>query len=209
MPFGELTYSQLVSVHFDHAYGVNNVILKYPYKPGLGQYISLVFPSETEIPLTVGDYEEDTRNLSLYIESERIISKLTGKKYVLVKGPLGRPITITNIKTVLGVIKNKFNFLDLRYILKELRKRGITVRVACLDGCNIEGFENVRKLDDNYDLIIASVPESEITSLPKKALVYVRWVKMNCNLGVCGECNYKGLLPCIEGPFVEVKELVD
>lgn len=32
---------------------------------------------------------------------------------------------------------------------------------------------------------------------------------MNCMMGVCGVCNVKGFLPCVEGPFMEVEKVVD
>lgn len=201
MPFTE--YSHVISVSFNKEFNVYEVTLNYSHKPEPGQFVSLVFPNEAEVPLTVGDYDNEV--LTLYIESQRVVSRL--KRNVIVKGPLGRPIS-RKVKRVLGIIKDKINYLDLKYALKVFKKDGAEVKLICLTNCKIDEVEMTNDLE-NYDLILASVPESFIEKLPLNALVYVRWVKMNCGLGVCGECNYKGLLPCIEGPFVEVREIVD
>ncbi|MFP3170026.1 MAG: hypothetical protein RXQ98_02195 [Sulfolobaceae archaeon] len=211
MLFNELIYSDIISVSYDKMFEINRVSVKYPFKPRAGQYISIIFPKELEIPLTVGDYDEENKVLTLFIESQKLITMIQGKKKLLIKGPLGKPINFSKTGNVLGIIRNKKNYLDLRYTLKVLSESGSKVNIYCLEKCDVGEFETVKSLQDSkeYDLILASVPESDVKTLPLNALVYVRWVKMNCNLGVCGECNYNGILPCVEGPFVEVRELVD
>ncbi|ARM76281.1 2-polyprenylphenol hydroxylase [Acidianus manzaensis] len=168
-----------------------------------GHFISIIFPSISEIPLGVGDYHNNI--LSLYIESEKIIKLLKEKNEILVKGPLGKPIKLGD--KILGIGKGKL-YYDLIYPLRYASRQGKKISVFCED-CNTE-FEKVNEITGDWDTIISSVPKEEISNLPKNAYVYVRWVKMNCSLGVCGVCNINNkILPCIEGPFIKVKELVD
>lgn len=167
-----------------------------------GNFISLIFSSSAEIPLGVGDYEDNI--LTLYIESEKLAEMISKRNYLLVKGPLGRPIKLGN--NVLGIGEGNFYF-DLLYPLRYARRHGKNVKVIC-DNCETE-FEKINETNEIWDTILASVSRENVKKLPKEAYVYVRWVKMNCALGVCGVCQVKNILPCIEGPFVKVKEIVD
>ncbi|AWR97573.1 2-polyprenylphenol hydroxylase [Acidianus sulfidivorans JP7] len=170
-----------------------------------GNFISVVLPSNNEIPLGIGDYQDDI--LSLYVESEKIIKifeeKKENKKEILIKGPLGNPLKLGN--KILGIAKGNL-YYDIVYPLRYAKRQGKEVKVIC--DCDSE-FEKINEIKGNWDTIISSIPREEISSLPKDAYIYVRWVKMNCHLGVCGVCNINGVLPCIEGPFIKVEELVD
>ena len=195
----KMIYAEILSYHFNEKFNVYEFTLKYGIKPLPGQFISIIFPNEKEVPLSVGDYKDGI--LTLYIESEKLAKELREKRKVIVKGPLGKALPL-NVKSILGIAKNNHNYLDINYVLKEGERRGIKTYLNC-EECGINsGVEDA-------EMIVASVPESEINRLPRKALVYVRWVKMNCGLGVCGVCAYKGFLPCIEGPFIEVDKIVD
>ncbi len=180
---------------------VFELYIKANFNPLPGQYISLIFPSENEIPLGIGDYYNGV--LTLFIESEKIVKKLLNKKYLLLKGPLGRGIKMG--RRILGIAEGNL-YYDLLYPLREAKRQGKEVKVLCKN-CESE-FEEPSK-DEDFDTILVAVDYNEIKYLPPEAYVYVRWVKMNCNMGVCGVCNIKGHLPCIEGPFMKVKEIVD
>lgn len=173
----------------------------FPQKPLAGQFVSLIIPGEREIPLSISDYYDKV--LTLHI-SEKLYERIKGKKRILLKGPLGRPLNLI-CKSVLG-IGYKELFLDILYILKEARRKGLNVKVKCIE-CSTNEFEE--SYDEKADLIIASVPPDLISSLPRDTYVYVRWVKMSCMVGVCGICEVNGKLPCIEGPLLKVSEIVD
>jgi len=177
------------------------VSIEVHFNPLPGQYVSLVFPSENEIPLGIGDYYDGV--LSLFIESEKIVNKIRDKKFVLLKGPLGKRIDLG--RRILGIAEGNL-YYDLLFPLRQAKRQGKEVKVLCKD-CESEFEEPSR--DEDFDMILASVDYNEIKYLPPEAYVYVRWVKMNCNMGVCGICNINGHLPCIEGPFMKVKDLVD
>lgn len=81
------------------------------------------------------------------------------------------------------------------------------VKVYCLENCQDLEFETTDKIEG--DMIISSAPKEDLHKLPSDSFVYLRWVKMNCTLGVYGECEYKGVIACVEGPFVQVSRIVD
>ncbi|TRM85326.1 hypothetical protein DJ522_01235 [Sulfolobus sp. F3] len=86
--------------------------------------------------------------------------------------------------------------------------QGIKVYAKCIN-CKLN-YEEPSELE--ADLFLVSVPFQDLSmiKLPKeKTMVYVRWVKMNCMLGVCGVCEVKGNLACIKGPFMRLDEIVD
>ncbi|WP_236751735.1 2-polyprenylphenol hydroxylase [Acidianus sp. HS-5] len=178
-----------------------NIYIEVNFNPLPGQYISIILPSENEIPLGIGDYEDGV--LTLFIESEKIIKKLLNKKYLLLKGPLGREIRLG--RRILGIAEGNL-YYDLLYPLRQAKRQSKEVKVLC-KGCESE-FEEPSK-DEDFDTVLAAVNYNEIKYLPPEAYIYVRWVKMNCTMGVCGVCNIKGHLPCVEGPFMKVKDLVD
>jgi hypothetical protein len=194
----KMTYAEILSYHFNKRFNIYEFNLKYGIKPLPGQFVNIVFPNEKEVPLSVGDYKDGI--LTLYIESEKLAKELEYKRRVIVKGPLGKALQL-NVKSILGIAKTTYNYLEISYVLKEGERKGIKTYLNC-EECGINSGVN------DADLIIASVPETDVNRLPHKALVYVRWVKMNCGLGVCGVCAYKGFLPCIEGPFIEVSKIV-
>ncbi len=166
--------------------------------PKPGQFVSLVFP-KFEVPLSVTDYVNGV--LYLHFSSERIYRELSKRREVLVKGPLGRPISLG--KRVLGIAEGEL-YYDILFPLREAKRKGSEVAVVC-DGCESE-FR--RPLEgETWDTIVASVKDPK--SLPRNSLVYVRWVRMNCMMGVCGACELRGYLPCVEGPFLEVEKVVD
>lgn len=167
-----------------------------------GNFISIIFPSSNEIPLGIGDYQDNI--LTLYIESEKLIEALSKRDHVMIKGPLGKPIKLGD--KVLGIGEGNYYF-DLLYPLRYASRLGKKVKVVC-DNCETE-FETADTIRGDWDTILASVHKQKVNQLPKEAYVYVRWVKMNCALGVCGICQIGKTLPCIEGPFIKVGELVD
>ncbi|MEM3515285.1 MAG: 2-polyprenylphenol hydroxylase [Saccharolobus sp.] len=178
------------------------VISGFDIEPKPGQFVSLILPNEAEIPLGVGDYEKDL--LKLYIESENLVKRI-GKR-VLIKGPLGKQLELNGVRKIIGITTPDL-FHDIKYPLKVAKKRGIDVK--CI-GCNGE-YDEPMDINDS-DLILVSMRLEDLKKhhLPKdKVLVYNRWVKMNCMLGVCGECEVKGKLTCIEGPFMRLDEIVD
>lgn len=195
-----MIYSEVLSVKKSED---NNYLIRvfFPIRPNPGQFISLIIPGKSEIPLSVSDYYNNI--LELHV-SEKIYKLIEGKKRLLIKGPLGRGIKLEG-SSILG-IGYKELFYDILYILREAKRNGFSVKVKCIE-CETKEFDKAES--ENADMIIASVPQELITTLPKDAYVYVRWVKMNCMLGVCGVCEINRKLPCIEGPLIKVKELVD
>jgi len=180
---------------------VYEVGVSFPIRPLPGQFVSLIISGEREIPLSVTDYYDKVLILHL---SEKIYEKIKDKKRVLIKGPLGRAIKFEGRK-ILG-IAYKDLFYDILYILREAKRKGYIVKVKCIE-CFTNEFENGDEND--ADMIIAAVPKEQISTLPSKALVYVRWVKMNCMLGVCDVCKIGNKLTCIDGPLLKVSEIVD
>ncbi|QIW24358.1 2-polyprenylphenol hydroxylase [Sulfolobus sp. S-194] len=195
MIYSEILYSKKIN---DNLY---EVAIFFPQKPLPGQFVSLIIPGEKEIPLSVTDYNE--RILFLHVSS-KIYDLIRDRKKILIKGPLGRPLKLTG-SSLLGIAYKDLLY-DILYILREAKRKGIDVKVRCIE-CDTKEFPKAD--DENADLIIASVPKDMISSLPKEALVYVRWVKMNCMLGVCGVCEIKENLVCIDGPLIKVSEIVD
>ena len=173
----------------------------FPIKPLPGQFVSLILSGEGEIPLSITDYYD--RVLILHL-SEKIYEKVKGRKRVIIKGPLGKPLRVKGRK-ILG-IAYKDLFYDILYILREAKREGRSVKVKCIE-CNTNEFE--KGDENNADTIIAAVPPEQITTLPSDALAYVRWVKMNCMLGVCGACKISDKLVCIDGPLLKVSDIVD
>jgi hypothetical protein len=163
-----------------------------------GQFISLVFP-KIEIPLSIGDYRN--KILELNISSKKITDLLSQRQEVIIKGPIGKPIELYG--KILGIAEGEL-YYDILFPLREAKRKGLDVAVKCNE-CNSE-FRNP-KPDEKWDIILASV--KNIKTLPTNALIYTRWTKMNCMLGVCGICEVNGHLPCIEGPFLEVSKIVD
>lgn len=181
---------------------VFQVKVKVKMTPRPGNFVSVLFPSTTEIPLGIGDYQDNV--MTLYIESEKLVENLSKREYILIKGPLGKPIELG--ERILGIAEGNLYF-DLLYPLRYAKRLGKKVKVFCRN-CETE-FESVDSTQGQWDTILASIPKEKVSDLPKNAYVYVRWVKMNCSLGVCGICQIGKVLPCIEGPFVRVSEIVD
>ncbi|EHP68738.1 2-polyprenylphenol hydroxylase-like oxidoreductase [Metallosphaera yellowstonensis MK1] len=178
------------------------VLLEYYGKePSPGQFVGLVFPGESEIPLGVTDYKEG--ELELYVDSERLVQYLRKMSRVIVEGPFGKPVEIRG--NVMGIAVGRL-YHDLLYPLRIAKRKGYQASLNC-ESCTDE-FQRPSQ-EVRWDLILASVPLEFIKTLPRNTLVYVRWVKMNCMMGVCGVCNVKGFLPCVEGPFMEVEKVVD
>jgi len=168
--------------------------------------VSLILPSKAEIPLGVGDYDEGNNKLKLYVESEKLANEI-GKRVIL-KGPLGKPLDFTNVRTIVGIAYGKL-YHDLLYPLKIAYQNKIETFAKCID-CKLN-YDEPRSIED-ADLILVSAPLQLLYGLKvprKKTLVFNRWVKMNCNLGVCGVCEVKGKLTCIDGPFMRLDDLVD
>ncbi|AAK40923.1 2-polyprenylphenol hydroxylase [Saccharolobus solfataricus] len=188
----------------DNVYEIK--IANFSVKPKAGQYVSLILPSKAEIPLGVGDYDEDNNELRLYVESEKLANEI-GKRVIL-KGPLGKPLDFTNVRIIVGIAYGKL-YHDLLYPLKVAYRSKIETFAKCID-CKLN-YEEPKNIED-ADLILVSAPLQLLYELKipgEKTLVYNRWVKMNCNLGVCGLCEVKGKLTCIDGPFMRFDDLVD
>lgn len=79
-----LTYSRVIKVEPDYKYNSYRVIIQSAIDPLPGQFISVIFPSEREIPLTVADYENNL--LTVYIDSTTLQKRFMEKKKVLLKG---------------------------------------------------------------------------------------------------------------------------
>ncbi|EZQ04828.1 MULTISPECIES: hypothetical protein [Acidianus] len=165
-----------------------------------GQFLTIIIPPY-EIPMGIGDAKNGL--LTIFVESPKLFDLISRKDRVIVKGPLGRPIKLGN--SVLG-ITDKMHYHDLIYPLRTAIRRGSKVGLVCND-CP-EEFEKTEHLD-GWDTILASVPREKLKELPSNSLVFVRWTKMNCMMGVCGVCEVNGYLPCIEGPFMQVSHIVD
>lgn len=188
----------------DNVYEIK--IANFNVKPKAGQYVSLILPSKAEIPLGVGDYDEGNNKLKLYVESEKLANEI-GKRVIL-KGPLGKPLDFTNVRTIVGIAYGKL-YHDLLYPLKIAYQNKIETFAKCID-CKLN-YDEPRSIED-ADLILVSAPLQLLYGLKvprKKTLVFNRWVKMNCNLGVCGVCEVKGKLTCIDGPFMRLDDLLD
>ncbi|BCS91655.1 2-polyprenylphenol hydroxylase [Metallosphaera javensis (ex Sakai et al. 2022)] len=169
-----------------------------PPKPG--QFLTVIAPGEKEIPLGVSDYRDG--EVEVYVDSKGLAQWLIESKSVLVDGPFGRPLKLGNTRA----ISTGELYHDVLYPLREARRMGFDVGLECIDECDAN-FPSGRR--EHWDLVIASVPKERIRDLPPGTLVYVRWVKMNCMNGVCGVCQIKGNLACVEGPFLEVERVVD
>ncbi|MBB5252350.1 2-polyprenylphenol hydroxylase [Sulfurisphaera ohwakuensis] len=195
MIYSEILYSKKISNN------LYEIATFFPQKPQPGQFVSLIIAGEKEIPLSITDYYEGI--LFLHV-SPKIYDLIRDRKKILIKGPLGRPLKLT-VSSILGIAYKDLLY-DILYILREAKRKGINVKVRCIE-CNTKEFPKAD--DEKADLIIASVPKDMISSLPKEALVYVRWVKMNCMLGVCGVCEIKENLACIDGPLIKVSKIVD
>ncbi|MCY0859024.1 MAG: 2-polyprenylphenol hydroxylase [Sulfolobaceae archaeon] len=183
--------------------GVHKFLIKIPnLNPKPGQFISIIFPNEMEIPLSVADYRNDI--LEIYVASERIAKRISG--HVIIKGPLGREISL--VGKVRAIVYGSY-FYHILYPLREAKRRGLDVKVYCIN-CETQEFEKTDNLEQG-DTILVSVPLELISkfNLPKDSLVHVSWVKMNCMLGVCGVCEIKGHLACVEGPVMRLSEVVD
>jgi NAD(P)H-flavin reductase len=191
-----VTYGKLISIKRNG--GVYEAEIEVKLEPKPGQFITLVFP-KFEVPLSIGDYVDGV--LYVHFSSEKIYQLLSKRMEVMVKGPLGRPIALG--KKVLGIAEGGL-YYDILFPLREAKRKGSEVAVNC-KGCRSEFREPLK--GETWDTVIASVRDYK--ALPSKSLVYVRWVKMNCMMGVCGVCEVKGNLPCVEGPFLEVERLVD
>jgi len=191
-----MNYGKILSIN--KIGNISQIQIEIEFKVKPGQFISLVLP-KMEIPLSIGDYKNNI--LELHISSANIVNILSHRREVIVKGPLGKPIELKG--KVLGLAEGEL-YYDILFPLREAKRNGLDVAVNCT-GCNSE----FRKPDSNekWDTILASV--KNVKTLPRDALVYLRWIKMNCMLGVCGACEINGYLPCIEGPFLEVSKIVD
>jgi hypothetical protein len=188
---------------------INNRIWKVEVKgdfkkPKLGQFFSIIIPAESEYPVSIGDYKDNI--LIFHIESKKIIDKIFD--YIIIKGPLGRPINIVGNRVV-GVSYGSWCY-DLYYPLYESYRQGKDVKMFCID-CLCDDFEKVNEIKG--DTILISAPYEILSKLnikEKKVIyAYIRWAKMNCMLGVCGVCEFKGIISCIQGPYIEVEKIVD
>ncbi|AWR99754.1 hypothetical protein [Metallosphaera hakonensis] len=169
-------------------------------RPRPGQFVALVIPGEKEIPLGVADYREG--EVEIYIDSWNLAQWMISREKVILEGPFGRQLKLGNVK---GISTGDL-YHDLLFPLREARRMGFDAKLECLDECDTVFTSKER---ENWDLIIASVPREVIGKLPAGTLVYVRWAKMNCMAGVCGVCQIRGKLACVEGPFLEVEKVVD
>ena len=197
----ETIYAEILDKEkLDHIYRVR---VKAEINPAPGQFISIIFSGRTEIPLNIGSYRDGI--IDLYIESEKLYNMIpdTGG-YILVKGPLGKGIDIERGKRLIGIAYRSWIY-DLKYILENAEKRGIDVRVKCIE-CTSK-YKEPDTLENSQ--IIASVPREYIGKLPRNSLILARWVKMNCMLGVCGVCRIGNTIPCIQGPFIRVDQVVE
>ncbi len=194
-----IRYAEIIESR--HVGEVYRVRLATDIRPKPGQFISVIFPFRGEVPLSVGGSGNGV--LELYIESERLYKALThGRRYVLVKGPLGRPLEIDDGYRYVFIAYRNWIY-DLKYLIEEARRRNVSTEVKPVEdeSSYTRALEEISKRYDSR--IVASVPRDWVARLPKRSLVYVRWVKMNCMLGVCGVCSLGRILPCIDGPFIE------
>jgi NAD(P)H-flavin reductase len=191
-----MMFSRVLSVFKEGP--VNRIEVEFPSEPKPGQFVSVIIKGPKEIPLSVGDWEDN--KLTLFVESEAL-AKSFGR-YVMVKGPLGRPLDLRGKRLIAIAYRNQV--FDLNYVLKSAQRRGMEVYVKCYE-CKTP-YPEPKELD--ADLIIASVPREMVKSLPRNSLVYVRWAKMNCMVGVCGKCEVNGKLACSDGPFLRWEDVV-
>jgi len=191
-----VSFSRVISI--ERVPEVFQVKVEFRKRPEPGQFVSLITPGPREVPLSVGDWEDGT--LTLFIESERLAKSLG--KYVYVKGPLGTPLELKGKKLIAIAYGNRI--YDLNYVIKSAERKGMDVYVKCYE-CSSKYPEPE---DLNADVVVASVPKEMLGLLPKGSLVYVRWVRMNCMVGVCGKCEINGRLACVEGPFLRWEDVV-
>ena len=191
-----MMFSRVLSV--DKKGEVHEIRVEFPREPKPGQFVSVVLPGPKEVPLSVGDWERDV--LTLFVESERL-AKSFGR-YVMIKGPLGRPLKLEGRRLVAIAFRNYV--YDLNYVLKKAKEMGMEVYVKCYE-CS-SPYPEPQGLDG--DLVIASVPKEMVKDLPKGTLVYSRWAEMNCMMGVCGKCLVGKKLACVDGPFLVVEDVV-
>ncbi len=177
---------------------IYEIKVEFEREPRPGQFVSVVLPGPKEVPLSVGDWERGV--LTLFVENEGL-AKSFGR-YVLVKGPLGRPIDLHGSRLIAIAYGNLI--YDLNYVLKRAKQAGMEVYVKCYN-CKTD-YPEPKSLE--ADLIIASVPKEMLSGLPPGTLVYARWAKMNCMMGVCGKCLVGKRLACIEGPFLVLEDVV-
>jgi len=176
------------------------------FNPKPGQYVSVIFPLEGEYPLSIGDYYNNI--LTLHIESKRIVEKISIRSSILIKGPLGKPLDIEG-KKVVGISSKRYCY-DLNYPLIYSMREGKVVKLYCIDSCECKEIPITEKIETG-DMTLVSLPLELIkkVKLPENSYIYMRWVKMNCMLGVCGACEFNGYLPCIQGPFMRLDKVVD
>lgn len=162
-------------------------------EPRPGQYVSLILPEWGELPLTVYDYADGV--LRLHISSRKLFETISGYKHISVKGPLGSPVKLKGRIAIVSVMELKEDF---HYIMK----------VAKSLGHQVDQFELERGLPrdiQGYDTVFVGVKDyRDGLGLQRGWYVYSRWKGMNCMVGVCGECEVMGTLPCRYGPFIEV-----
>ncbi|BBG24032.1 hypothetical protein [Sulfuracidifex tepidarius] len=167
--------------------------VKFPLSPKPGQFMTVLLDGK-EIPVGVYDYDEG--ELSIFMEKGNVMYN-----WLYLKGPLGSPLSFKGYTSVIGVSRGTLEH-DLHYPLKVASKMGLESSL-------------VHKIPEHVDddtMILFSLPKEELTMIPpnvlRKSFVYIRWVKMNCAVGVCGVCNYRGSLPCVDGPFLKGEKLV-
>ncbi len=169
------------------------VKVDFPIRPEPGQFMTILTEGK-EIPVGVLDYEDG--ELSFFLERGDI-----RHSWVYLKGPLGTRIPLEGYHQVIGISNGTWDH-DLHYPIKVASAKGIPSRIS---------HDIPAKVEDDT-LLLISLPREELRLLSPQVLmrsmVYARWVKMNCAVGVCGVCEYRGFLTCVEGPFIRGDKLV-
>ncbi|MCY0849927.1 hypothetical protein [Sulfuracidifex metallicus] len=173
----------------------NGILLKikFPVEPEAGQFVTILNDGK-EIPLGIYDYVAGTLHLIIEKGDFRY-------NWAYIKGPLGKGIDLTKFNEIIGVAQAGLEH-DIHYPLVKAERMGIRTRLLDFIPTYVPGDA----------LLIISLPKEKINTISRdilsRSLIYVRWVKMNCSVGVCGVCSYRGYLPCIEGPFMEGEKIV-
>ncbi|BCU67504.1 hypothetical protein HS7_09410 [Sulfolobales archaeon HS-7] len=156
--------------------------------PRPGQFVTLILPGIGEFPFLIADYKKG--NLKLKIHSRKIREEISNRKVVYIKGPLGSPIKIGRSVLLLG---ENDSLSELEFIINYCKSKGIKLRI-----------ENNMSVKGEEDTVIITSPDYARRADRKRVYVYFRNVKMNCMLGVCGECLVGGKLVCKDGPFLKI-----
>jgi hypothetical protein len=213
-----MIYGRLVS-KFNVNYGiVLRIRIEEPIKIMPGQYMAIIIPNKAQLFTYIYNFSDYENVIELYIQGQRraIIESIPINKRILLDGPLGLPIKISGNK-VLALACEK-EIYKIQYIINYMKNIGLNMDIVCLDIEDKVKDPEVLKQIVSHDIIIAVFPKRVIKELKKlftyanissitKIYVLIDWVGFNCMRGVCDVCAFNGVLPCFEGPFIDINKI--